>query len=77
MNSKQKKNLIRIIISAVLMIILKFMPVTGILRFALYLLPYLIIGYDILIRRLHRSHSSNALLSDRRMVPELCSRKEP
>ncbi|HBZ90142.1 MAG TPA: cadmium-translocating P-type ATPase [Lachnospiraceae bacterium] len=50
MNSKQKKNLIRIIISAVLMIILKFMPVTGILRFALYLLPYLIIGYDILIK---------------------------
>lgn len=50
MNSKQKKNLIRIIISAVLMIILKFMPVTGILRFALYLVPYLIIGYDILIK---------------------------
>jgi Cd2+/Zn2+-exporting ATPase len=50
MNSKQKKNLIRIIISAVLMIIMKFMPVTGILRFALYLVPYLIIGYDILIK---------------------------
>lgn len=50
MNSKQKKNLIRIIISAVLMIILKFMPVMGILRFALYLVPYLIIGYDILIK---------------------------
>jgi Cd2+/Zn2+-exporting ATPase len=48
MNKKQKKLLIRIIISAVLMIGLYFMPVRGTLRFLLYLIPYLVIGYDIL-----------------------------
>ncbi|MBO4338169.1 MAG: cadmium-translocating P-type ATPase [Lachnospiraceae bacterium] len=50
MNRKQKKKLIRIIISAVLMVILRFLPVSGILRFLLYMIPYLIIGYDILIK---------------------------
>jgi len=48
MNKKQKKNLIRIIVAAVLMVILHFIPVTGWLRFACYMVPYLIIGYDIL-----------------------------
>ncbi|MBE5958473.1 MAG: cadmium-translocating P-type ATPase [Lachnospiraceae bacterium] len=48
MNKKQKKLLIRIIISAVLMIGLYFMPVKGAVRFLLYLIPYLVIGYDIL-----------------------------
>ncbi|WP_059069883.1 heavy metal translocating P-type ATPase [Mediterraneibacter massiliensis] len=48
MNRKQKKMLIRIIISAVMVIILNFIPVTGIAELALYLLVYLIIGYDIL-----------------------------
>ncbi|MCR5033040.1 MAG: cadmium-translocating P-type ATPase [Lachnospiraceae bacterium] len=48
MNKKQKKVLIRIIISAVLMISLHFIPVTGYVRFGLYMIPYLIIGYDIL-----------------------------
>ena len=48
MNKKQKKILIRIIISAALLIILHFIPVTGIPRFLLYLIPYGIIGYDIL-----------------------------
>ena len=47
MNRKQKKMLIRIIISAVMVIILNFIPVTGIAELALYLLVYLIIGYDI------------------------------
>ena len=42
--------LIRIIIAAVLMIALNFVPVTGWLRFILYLVPYLVIGYDILIK---------------------------
>ena len=50
MTKKQKKNLIRIIISSVLMISLMFIPVQGILRFILFLVPYLIIGYDILIK---------------------------
>lgn len=50
MNKKQKKNLMRIIISAVLMIILNFVQVEGATKFFLYLLPYLIIGYDILLR---------------------------
>lgn len=42
--------LIRILISAALMIALSFAPVTGIARFVLYLVPYLIIGYDILLK---------------------------
>lgn len=50
MNKKQKKMLIRIIIAAVLMIGLKYVPVNGIVRFFLYLIPYLIIGYDILLK---------------------------
>ena len=48
MNKKQKKVLARIIIAAVLMIILHFIPVKGIIRFLLYMVPYLVIGYDIL-----------------------------
>ena len=48
MNNKQKKVLVRIIIAAILMIGLKFVPVEGILRFILYMVPYFIIGYDIL-----------------------------
>ncbi len=50
MNTKQKKNLIRIIITACLLLVLHFLPVTGILRFVLYMIPYLIVGYDILIK---------------------------
>lgn len=48
MTKKQKKVLYRIIIAAVLMIALYFVPVEGYLRFVLYLIPYVIIGYDIL-----------------------------
>ena len=48
MNKKQKKVLARIIIAAVLMIILYFIPAKGIIRFLLYMVPYLVIGYDIL-----------------------------
>ena len=50
MNKKQKKNLIRIITTAVLMIALAFVPAEGAVRFVLYLIPYLLIGYDILIK---------------------------
>ena len=48
MNKKQKKMLWRIIVSAVLMVALHFVPVTGLVRFALYMVPYFIVGYDIL-----------------------------
>ena len=48
MNKKQKKMLTRILIAAAMLIALKLIPVTGILRLALYLVVYGIIGYDIL-----------------------------
>lgn len=48
MTKKQKKVLFRIIIAAVLTVALHFVPVEGYLRFGLYLIPYLVIGYDIL-----------------------------
>jgi len=50
LTSKQKKKLIRIIVAATLMIILHFVPSTGAARFFLYMLPYLVVGYDILIK---------------------------
>lgn len=50
MNKKQKKMLLRILIAAALMILLHFIPVTGYIRFLLYLVPYLVIGYDILLK---------------------------
>ena len=48
MNKKQKKMLIRIIITAVMVIVLNFISITGFWQFMLYLAAYLIIGYDIL-----------------------------
>jgi len=48
MSKKQKKMLIRIILAFVLMIALTFVPAKGLLRFLLYMIPYIIIGYDIL-----------------------------
>lgn len=48
MNKKQKKVLIRIIAAVVLLVILSFLPVEGWLQFVLYMIPYLVIGYDIL-----------------------------
>lgn len=50
MNKKQKKMLVRIIIAAVMLIGLNFIPVTGIAQLVLYLAAYLVIGYDILIK---------------------------
>ncbi len=52
MSKKQKKMLVRIIAAAVLLIVLNFIPATGIVRFILYLVPYLVIGYDILLKAL-------------------------
>lgn len=48
MNKKQKKMFTRILIAAVMMVVLELLPTTGILRFVLYMIPYLVIGYDIL-----------------------------
>ena len=50
MKAKQKKMLIRIIIASVLLIALAFSPITGYLRLALFLIPYFIVGYDILLK---------------------------
>ena len=50
MNKKQKRMLARILIAAALMIMLHFVPAEGAVRFLLYMIPYLVIGYDILIK---------------------------
>ena len=50
MNKKQKKVLTRIIVAAVLMIAFSFLPVEGYAALALFMIPYLVIGYDILIK---------------------------
>lgn len=50
MNKKQKKMLIRILVSAFLMICLHFLELDGWMRFNAYMIPYLIVGYDILIK---------------------------
>lgn len=48
MNKKQKKVLLRILLAAALMIGFSFIPISGYLRLGLFMIPYLIIGYDIL-----------------------------
>ena len=50
MNKKQKRMLARIVVAFALMVGLHFTPASGWARFALYLVPYLVIGYDILIK---------------------------
>ena len=52
MSKKQRIMLIRILAAAALLVALNFVPVAGFLRFGLYLVPYLIIGYDILLKAL-------------------------
>ena len=53
MTKKQKKMLCRILLTAALLIGLHFVPAQGWLRFGLYMVPYLLIGYDILRRAVH------------------------
>jgi len=53
MNKKQRKMLLRIVVAALFTVILQLVPVHGLLRFTLYLVVYLIIGYDILSKALH------------------------
>lgn len=48
MNKKQKKMLIRVIVASVLVVVLSMLPLEGYLRAALFLIPYFVIGYDIL-----------------------------
>lgn len=48
MNKKQKKILVRIIVAAVMLVVSAMLPVTGYVRFGVFLIPYLVIGYDIL-----------------------------
>lgn len=50
MNKKQKKMLVRIIAALVLLIGLHFLPLEGVLRFVCYMVPYLLVGYDILLK---------------------------
>ena len=53
MNAKQRKNLARILIAAALLIALNFIQVAGVGKFFLYLVPYLVVGYDILLKAFH------------------------
>ena len=53
MTKKQKIMLCRIIITAVLLIIFQFIPIDGLYRFFIYLIPYLVIGFDILKKAVH------------------------
>ena len=48
MTKRQRNMLVRILLAAAMMLALHFVPVRGILRFSLYLIPYLVVGYDIL-----------------------------
>ncbi len=50
MSKKQKKMLVRILLAAAMLIGFQFIPATGWVRFVLYLVPYLVVGYDILIK---------------------------
>ncbi len=52
MNRKQKRVFLRILVTAVMLAVLAFLPVTGLLRLGLYLIPYFLIGYDILWKAL-------------------------
>ena len=53
MTKKQKHDVSRIIITAALIAVLSFLPVTGLERFALYMIPYLLVGYDVLYKAFH------------------------
>ncbi len=61
MNAKQRRNLIRIVAAAILLVALNLVEVAGVARFALYLVPYLIVGYDILLKAAHGLKNLRAL----------------
>ena len=66
MTKKQKKNLIRILLASAMLVVLSLLPVKGIGRLFLYLIPYFVVGYDILQKALrgiyHRQAFDEALL---------------
>lgn len=53
MSLRQKKDLIRIVLTALLLVLFAFLPISGLQKFALYLIPYLIVGYDVLYKAIH------------------------
>ncbi len=61
MNAKQRRNLIRIVAAAILLVALNCIDVSGVAKFALYLVPYLIVGYDILLKAAHGLKNLRAL----------------
>lgn len=63
MNEKQKRNLVRILIAAGLMIGLAWLPLQGWMRFIAYMVPYLIIGYDILLEAAEGIRNGDLLTS--------------
>ena len=62
MNRKQKKVLARIMLAAVLIVALELSPVMGRMKFFLFMIPYLVIGYDILKK------ACRGILKDRKSV---------
>ena len=80
MNKKQKIRLVRILIAAAFMVLFSLLPVSGFVRFALFLIPYLIIGYDILQKAgkgiLNRQVFDENFLMAVATVPKLRRRKK-
>lgn len=66
MTKKQKRNLIRILLASAMLVVLSLLPVKGIGRLFLYLIPYFVVGYDILQKAVrgiyHRQAFDEALL---------------
>ena len=50
MTRKQKKMLLRILVAAALLILFSLLPLSGVVRFGLFMIPYLVVGYDILLK---------------------------
>ena len=61
MNAKQRRNLIRIVTATILLVVLNCIEISGVAKFALYLVPYLIVGYDILLKAAHGLKNLRAL----------------
>lgn len=66
MTKKQKRNLIRILLASAMLVVFSLLPVKGISRLFLYLIPYFVVGYDILQKAVrgiyHRQAFDEALL---------------
>ena len=61
MNKKQKKMLTRILIAAIMVAALSLVPVQGYLRAVLYMIPYLVIGYDILFKSMEGNQKQTGI----------------